>query len=581
MGAVWSAWLGLVLASGELIVLALTNRAVLGVGGVVGSGLGGLAVTAVFAGLVGLIAGVVHGLWRGGLPHRVVALQVTLAGVAVMSLYLVPPALQMIDDGRAPAGYATFAILAGFFGALFVNVRYWLARLDRGLVPPAPWPAIALGAGMVSLVVATAIDATRDAGGRYALEGDPSVLLVTVDALRDDRVGATDPAGRAITPRLDAFAKGGVRFERAITQSTTSLSAHASLITGLHPLRHGALTSFDRVGPGLPDVARAYREEAFATAAFVTTLDLDGAGLDRGFALYDAGGPPLTPILDHFAAVRLLIAWASPAALSGRTDEQTVEAFLRWYRAAGDRPGFVWVHLGGLRPPWRLLPTPQITERDRAAAMEAYRERLRRTDALIGRILDEVDAVGAADRTLVVVAGTHGAMVGEHGLGPSPDGLYDELVRVPLIVRMPGVGRKGRTVGAQVRLMDVAPTMLAWADLPRDDRMEGIDLTGFFDGRREQSVWSSLLGHNRDGGWMIGVRQPDVKYIEDLSTGEAWLYALDRDPGEQTDLAPEQAQTVAQAAGMLGSERKALEARDDGGEADPLRRARLEALGYR
>jgi arylsulfatase A-like enzyme len=146
--------------------------------------------------------------------------------------------------------------------------------------------------------------------------------------------------------------------------------------------------------------------------------------------------------------------------------------------------------------------------------------------------------------------------------GEATTGLGDPAVRVPLVVHLPGAAGRyvvRRRVPAQVRLMDVTPTILDALGLDPLPQAEGVDLGGYGEGVRERTMWTSLVGRRDDGGFLVGLRNNGVKYVKDLTTGAEALYDLTTDPGETRDLKDEQATTLGGARLLLAPEEKALE----------------------
>lgn len=157
---------------------------------------------------------------------------------------------------------------------------------------------------------------------------------------------------------------------------------------------------------------------------------------------------------------------------------------------------------------------------------------------IVGRLISALDRAGVSDRTMVVVAGDHGEMLGEHGIDYTHVGLYEEVVQVPLIVRMPGARPAVPRVAAQVRLTDVAPTLLAWAGVTPRSETEGVSLLDYASGKRTKPLGTALIGRrSRDlaDGALIGARNSPVKYVRDTASGAEELYLLDEDPHEYAD----------------------------------------------
>lgn len=251
----------------------------------------------------------------------------------------------------------------------------------------------------------------------------PDILLVTIDTLRADRVGAYgDPL--AHTPAIDALAAEGVLFRESHGVTPLTLPSHASILTGLYPSRHGLR---DNAGFRLPDtvptLAGALQASGYHTGAFVSAFVLDGAwGLDRGFDVYrDPFRPADLGKVGSFGEVEL------PGA-------EVVNAALAWWRGQPKgEPRFVWVHLYDPHAPW--TPHPEWPG-------DPYRSEVAYADSLVARL---VAAVGK--QTLIVLTSDHGEGLWEGGERHHGVLLGRAATRVPLIIRPPG-GLSGHSAAA-------------------------------------------------------------------------------------------------------------------------------------
>jgi choline-sulfatase len=243
--------------------------------------------------------------------------------------------------------------------------------------------------------------------------GGPDVLLVTIDTLRADRVGAYgDPL--ASTPRLDALAAEGALFREAIAAAPLTLPSHASLLTGRYPAEHGLRDNGGfRLDASVTTLAEELASHGYRTGAFVSAYVLDRAwGLDRGFERYHAPFHP-QDVAETSAFGELEVPGAD-----------TVNAALGYLRADDERPFFCWVHLYDPHTPWAEHPGWEG---------DPYRGEVAFVDGLLGRLLDAVD-----EDTLVVVTSDHGESLWEHGEREHGLLVTRAATRVPLVVRPPG-----------------------------------------------------------------------------------------------------------------------------------------------
>ncbi len=381
----------------------------------------------------------------------------------------------------------------------------------------------------------------------------PSVLLITVDTLRADRVGAYGDAA-ARTPHIDGLARKGVRFESAFAAAPITLPSHATILTGLLPPAHGVRGNGSfALGRGPRTLAEALRARGLRTAAFVGAAPLArGFGLERGFDHYDDAmeRPPGL----HFD-------------FPERRADRVVAAARAWL-AEETRPVFLWVHLYDPHAPYD--PPPAFRGQD------PYRGEIAFVDSALGPLLAAWD-----DRpgpTVVVFTSDHGEAFGEHGEESHSLFVYDTTLRVPLIVRGGGVPA-GRRVTAPVGLVDIAATIADLAGVA--EPLPGSSL------RRRWSasppapapLYAETMAPRLDFGWsdLRAWREGPYKYVR---APRPELFDVAADPGETRDLLgrePERARRMAAAlddavAGMGDGESRHL--------ADAAAAERLRALGY-
>lgn len=276
-----------------------------------------------------------------------------------------------------------------------------------------------------------------------------AVIVVAVDGLRADHVRCA-PGGPSDTPHLDALAAESACFEQAFTQSPALLPALASLLTGTYPTTH----SLDEPGDGLPLEAETVAEAASAagvpTAAFLHGApDGAAAGLDQGFGAFERSATPLVPALgwirDHAEASFLVLVggWSAARLEPPEDGPQPPEGF-------SERMREVLASRGGDD---RAL----LGEADLEYARSAYRAHLARIDARLGELLASLAELGLDERATLVVTGTSGIAMQEHG-DLLQETLYPAVVRVPLMIRLPG-GALAGPVSKVVEVLDLAPTV--------------------------------------------------------------------------------------------------------------------------
>lgn len=262
-----------------------------------------------------------------------------------------------------------------------------------------------------------------------------NVVLITIDTLRADRLG------RGVSPELDAFAASGAMFTHARTTVPLTLPAHTSLLTGRLPPAHGVRLNGQVLGNDVPTLGTALKGAGYRTAAFVGAYVLDRRfGLARGFDVYDDRVPRQPQATDVLEASR-------PA-------NDVVDAALRWLEQPSGAPFLLWVHLYDPHAPY-APPEPYRT----TFAGRPYDGEIAFAGAQAGRLLTYLETRGLTSSTIVVLAGDHGEGLGEHGEATHGMLAYDSTLRVPLVIRTPGV--QPGVVAAPMSLADVAGGVLA------------------------------------------------------------------------------------------------------------------------
>jgi choline-sulfatase len=390
------------------------------------------------------------------------------------------------------------------------------------------------------------------------------VLLVTIDTARADRFSYTGAPGPG-TPRIDALERDGAGFVDAISPAPLTKPAHASLMTGRLPPSH---TVRDNGAYRLPEVettlAEVLQGAGFTTGAFVGSQVLDARyGFNQGFATYD----DKIPVQNDSAFL----------GYPERRGEDVAASAVRWLDTHRGGRVFAWVHLFDPHAPYR----PPEPERSRYES--AYDGEIAYVDRVVGGLLDAWQARRGLDRTLVVVTADHGESLDEHEEPTHGVLVYDATIRVPLVIRAPGIRRK-RPIEAPVSLIDVLPTILGLLHLPCPPGVQGRDLGPLLHG--EPLAWSRESGYSESLYAQIhhgcaplrALREGGFKLIRGAHDE---LYDLLRDPHELRDLAaiePARSRDLGEALDRLVSEIHAGTA-----EVAPLddeaRRA-LVSLGY-
>jgi len=410
------------------------------------------------------------------------------------------------------------------------------------------------------------------ASRREALPEDASLVLITIDGLRADRLASYGEAPLSPARHLDRLAGEGYRFEQAIAPAPMSFPAHAALMTGMAPAgRDDLLAPAGPLPPGRATLAEVLRSSGFRTAAFVGGAAVGRAsGLARGFERFDE-----PRAADRPATIR----W-----LAERPASEVSAAARAWLDDNFRARFFLWVHLADLEPPYPAVPGRGARRRD------PYDIEVEAADAEIGRLLARLSSLGVMGHTVVVVAGAHGEALGDHGESGSGIGLYDATLRVPLILRLPGGAVRDRSIPEQVRLNDLMPTLLDLLRLTAPEPPDGVSLAPLLDTGGTLLPLPVVAEAAAGRDWLGGasrraLRADGWKWIED---GAEELYDLRRDPGETRNLVashPARAREMRASLGALWPGRPAAPlvapaapAPSPGGPAAPREKLLSEAL---
>jgi choline-sulfatase len=404
-----------------------------------------------------------------------------------------------------------------------------------------------------ALLVLAAAALAGCGGGRSAPRADaPSVLLVSIDTLRSDRVGAYG-AKYGATPTIDALAAEGLRCEKAMSPAPITLPAHATLFTGLYPPRHGVRhNGIFRLASERTTLAERFRDAGYATGAVVGAVVLERRyGLDQGFDRYD----------DRFAG--------SHANVTGYLERSAADVTASALRWLGETKGPFFLFAHYYDPHAAYVPPAPWSERFAGAP---YEGEIASVDAALGALLDGLRAQGRLDRTIVVVTSDHGESLGEHGERTHSYGLYDATLSIPLVLRGPGVPA-GKTVPGVVTLASVAPTLLALAGLPALPETDGEDLVARLAApARAGEAYAETLATQLDHGWapLHALRTPAHHYVR---APRSELYDVAKDPRELANRFP----------GAAAAEIAALDGPIDAllAQAVPLRRSAVDAATLR
>jgi choline-sulfatase len=421
------------------------------------------------------------------------------------------------------------------------------ARLSLWAVPHAT--------RALAAVFAAALAGLAPACGRAQDEVD-GVLLVTLDTVRADALGCYG-GSPDVAPHLDRLAAESVRFDRARSVAPLTLPAHASMLTGLYPPRHGVHDNGVSVLPeSAATLAELARERGVATGAVVAAGVLDRAfGLAQGF--------------DD---------WTQPEGARELSAREVFQTGSRWLaKRDRSRRWFLWLHVYDAHVPY-APPRAALAQ----AGGDAYLGEISALDGAFGEFLEPLRLDGTLERALVLVVGDHGEARGEHGEPTHGALVYEATARVPFLARYPGARGGGRASRAPVSVVDVFPTAADALGLRESARAAGLDGVSLWDGEPgpERGVyvesWSGWLNY----GWspLVGWVQDELKY---LHSSAPELYRLDSDAGELHDLyAPDDAHVRRATDELAALWSRRAPPPDADARFDPELLAELRRLGY-
>ena len=400
-----------------------------------------------------------------------------------------------------------------------------------------------------------------------------NVLLITIDTLRADRLGAYGNRS-GLTPVLDALAAHGVRYARAISHAPMTLPAHTAILTGLSPRVNGVRnnTTF-RLDDRVPTLATFLKRAGYRTGAFVGAFVLDARfGLAKDFDEYDDRLPHAGGASFHFSERRgdAVVKAASDWILGrGPTNPESRDTNPRSTNPQPrvPNPFFAWVHLFDPHTPYSA-PSEFRPGRTPYDAEVAY------ADAMVGRLLDALRSAGQLDRTLVVVTADHGESLGEHGETTHGLFAYESTIHVPMIVGGPAV--RPAVEQNAVAHVDLVPTILDLVGVAIPGGLEGRSLAGPVPADR--ALYFEALDAYLTRGWapLKGIVQGGWKYID---LPEAELYDLAADPAEAHNVIGrgDRADRLQKALAAMDS---AMGAAAPAAPLDAEAASRLRSLGY-
>ncbi len=374
--------------------------------------------------------------------------------------------------------------------------------------------------------------------------------MISFDTMRRDHLGCYGYE-KPLAPYLDRLADEGVVFEDCIANCGWTLPQHVTMVTGLHPIRHGViyLKEMRQIPQNIGLLAEVFRKAGYVTLGFCNQNHYGGDwsyGFHRGMNSFTNAFP------------------------YNNMMENLYEHVNAYFEMLKDKPFFIYIHTNDTHE--HFAASEPFGSKWGTEYHNRYEGEISYVDHYFGKILEKLDEEGLSETTLVVATSDHGSEFKEHGFMEKKLNLYDEIVRVPLLMRLPGVLPEGERVGGQVETMDIAPTIMKLCSLEQSSGLDGRQLVEQIndDDSGREYVFSHTLHETMYWYEHWSVRTPEFKMIrtcrlpkpdeeenliedrfqrlEKISHGEGKsmieLYDLASDPEESENIAKEQGDLV-------------------------------------
>jgi arylsulfatase A-like enzyme len=422
-----------------------------------------------------------------------------------------------------------------------------------------------------------------------AAAGHPNVLLIIIDTLRADAIGAYSGDAQ-VTPHLDEFARDGVRFADTYSQATWTRPSIATILTSLYPSVHGAVHKFDALPDRVTTLAEAFRDGGYWTSGFVSNINVAPVfNFQQGFDEYDYVAPSFyfwatdsATRLAIYKGLRVLrerffgnliyfYNYAQDSAVVNR-------AVFHWLDQRPPNPFFLWVHYMDAHDPYFEIPydgrgIARVSNPDppasRAPEMHhLYGEDVHYLDEQLGRLFEHLKQLGLYEDTEIIVTADHGEEFQEHGGWWHGTTLYQEAMHVPLIIKRAREAQPGSVVSSVTRSLDIAPTAMAAAGMTPPSTFMGRNLFGPAPAQPpalyvEEDLEGNVLHGLREGPWKIIEANPgNPRGLPPIA-----LYDLDSDPEELRNVAQAEPSRTARMLAALRRQQARIEERAalDGG----------------
>jgi arylsulfatase A-like enzyme len=391
---------------------------------------------------------------------------------------------------------------------------------------------------------------------------DCNLIIISIDPLRVSNMSLYG-YDKPTTPNIDRLSERALVFTNAVSVSSWTLPSAMSMFTGVYPSNHKItnkytisedksekLSNLNDISPDLLTMAQLFKEGGYKTGGFTGGAALDKEfGFDKGFDVYDSKG--------EFGGFDLTI----PDALDWIEKNKGEKFFVylqgydthgQYFPVNGYDKRFLDFDYNGtltgskeeqksLREEGIVRGQVYLTEDDGKFLVALYDEKIQEADKKVGDLLDKLKQMGIFDKTIILLTSNHGDEFYEHGRIDHGHSLYDELVKIPLLILIPGMEKKD-IIGSQVGNIDIFPTVLSMVGIDKEKyqnyKMDGISLLPLIQNKQKGRDYF-LESDYRYASFLRGIRSIDGwKFIINIENGVKELYDLKKDPYEKNNLYP-------------------------------------------
>lgn len=420
----------------------------------------------------------------------------------------------------------------------------------------------------------------------------PNLLLVTLDTVRADHTSVYGYF-RKTTPTLELLATQGALLQKAYAPMATTGPSHASLLTGLYPRTLGVIKNGFVLEPKFSSLAEKLKDAGYLTAAIVSSFPLvKKFGFSRDFDIFD----------DDFSNGHSKVHLKTWEGLTvdqdfDRNGELTSKRAISWLKKRDKtKPFFLWVHYFDAHNPYEPEKEfaslfEDVPPDDLSQTIANYDREIRAVDSYLKMVMDQIEALNLNKNTLIVIVGDHGEGLMQHGWMEHGLQIYEEAVRVPLILRFPGRIKPALNLQDPVAMVDMLPTILELLAVPNSNpNSPGISFASALTGKTHLDTLRPIFLQRRhyakttEGpkGEETGIILQGWKHLEAPEENRFELYNLSSDPGETRNLFQTDSQKAQELSLLLKSWQKTYPTAAGAGSSKISSddREKLKALGY-